>query len=161
MRKFYPQPQDTCSVLTGEKDVREQGIIVSTSGPTAKVQFVKGKQCEGCHLCDAFGEGSGELIAHNGIGACPGDCVEVEIPPRDLVSHSFMVFIVPVLAMIAGYFLAHDFVAATNGAGVAGAFAGLALSLILLHIYDRRISSRNNCVASIVGIIMKNCLAEN
>ena len=136
--------------------MREEGIVVSSSGPTATVRFVKGEHCDSCRVCEAFGEGSAELVARNDVGARAGDRVLVEIPARDVVSGSFLIFIVPAIMMILGYFAGSRWLGSSDGAGISGAFAFLGLSLILLRAGNRYFASRNNCLARIVDTLAES-----
>lgn len=130
--------------------MRERGLVVSTNGLVALVQFAKGKHCEGCNVCQAFGEGSAVLEAKNEVQAKPGDTVEVEIPPKHVLTSSFLVFIVPALTMIAGYLVSNLWLRTSGDASVGAAFLGLLFGFGLVRLYDRAIASRKDCPATIV-----------
>ncbi|MDZ7372361.1 MAG: SoxR reducing system RseC family protein [candidate division KSB1 bacterium] len=136
--------------------MRERGIVISTQGSVAAVRFVKSKACEGCRACQAFGEGSAILDVQNEVDARPGDVVEVEIPPRRVLEASFLVFLVPVMSLIAGYFLAVSSLHLPEGGAVAVAFACLGASFLGLRLYDRRVARRK----TYNGFIVRKILAD-
>ncbi|NOZ55840.1 MAG: SoxR reducing system RseC family protein [Calditrichaeota bacterium] len=132
--------------------MREQGVVVSTSGLMAEVQFTKGPQCEGCHACDGFrsDKNLGSLLVRNAAGARPGDRVEVEIAPSTLLTSAFMVFIFPLLGMALGYAVATALLHASQSVGVLAAFAGLAVALASLKLYDRAFAGKKDATPVIV-----------
>jgi|YelNatPaOPRAMG01_1025707.scaffolds.fasta_scaffold00047_36 sigma-E factor negative regulatory protein RseC len=135
--------------------MRERGIILSTEGQVARVRFAKGKQCEGCRACQAFGEGSAILEALNEVAASPGDVVEVEIPPKRVLESSFLVFIVPVLALMVGYFFGRLSLGLEEDSAVAAGFGCLAASFVGLRLYDRTVAKRR----PYAGIIVRRIVA--
>jgi len=141
--------------------MRERGVVISTRGLTAQVRFEKGSHCEGCNACQAFGDGSAVLEVRNEVHAVPGDVVEVEIPPREVLTSSFIVFIVPALCLIVGYLVASRALGAGEGASVLAAFAGLLIGFAGVRLYDRILANRNNCTASIVQKVAFSELSGN
>lgn len=97
--------------------MRETGVVVRTYGAKALIRMIRGGQCEGCNICKNLGENHQEVEAENQIAAHPGDWVDVEINPKQVVSHSLLLFIFPLIAMFTGYFI---------GAGIDSSFAGSA-----------------------------------
>jgi len=140
--------------------VREQGVVVSTSGLMAEVQFTKGPQCEGCHACDGFRSNKdlGSLLARNAVGARPGDRVEVEIAPSVLLTSAFLVFIFPLVGMVLGYVVATTLLGASQSLGVLAAFVGLAAALVSLRLYDRAFASKKNATPVIVRTVTDETL---
>jgi sigma-E factor negative regulatory protein RseC len=120
--------------------MRETGIVVSAAGELVKVQMSRGERCEGCHACHAVGSSLMEVEAHNELGAKVGDVVEIYVEPAKLLGHSFILFIFPILMMIAGYFIV-DYISggsstSSEGYGILGAFSFLLLSLLMIKLYD-------------------------
>ena len=106
--------------------------------------MIKGEQCAGCTACNAFGEGSFELVALNDPGAKVGDKVEVEINPRQVIKHSTIVFLLPVLSLIIGYFLGNSYLTliglSLEAAGIIGSLGLMILTFFAIIGYDRIIS---------------------
>ena len=86
-----------------------------------------------------------------------GDFVEVAIDTRAVMTVRFFVYLLPILALLAGYLagstLAGVFSLTGETAGIAGACIMLALSLVGLRSYDRSISKRGRYQARVTRII--------
>ena len=122
----------------------ETGVVNKIEKDIAWVTMIKGEQCAGCTACNAFGEGSFELVALNEVGAKPGDNVEVEINPRQVIKHSTIVFLLPVLSLIIGYFLGNSYLTliglSLEAAGIIGSLGLMILTFFAIIGYDRIIS---------------------
>ena len=106
----------------------EQGTVTEIlADGRAKVNFKSGRECVKCGACFKNGE-QGYVEALNGTGAKKGDTVRVEIPPQKVLQATFLLFIIPPVALIAGYFVA----------GILSSFVMFFLSFLLLYLYDRR-----------------------
>ena len=132
--------------------MREVGVVVSTSGLMAEVQFTRGPQCQGCHACDGFRKNNdlGTLLVRNGVGAKPGERVEVEIAPSAVLTSAFLVFVFPLLGLVAGYVLASAVFHASQGMAVLGAFVGLGGAFLALKLWDRFFANRKKTTPVIV-----------
>jgi len=120
----------------------ETGIVTKVEKNLASISMVRGEQCHGCTVCKTFGDGSIELIAINKAGARPGDRVEVEIDPGQVVKHSAIVFLLPVVSLMIGYFLGTSYLPriglSTEAAGIIGSLGLMILSFGVIVIFDRR-----------------------
>ncbi len=138
--------------------MRECGEIVAVEGERAQVKVVRGDKCGDCRVCQAFGEGGGIMEARNRIGAAVGDLVEVEVNPKVVVGHSFLLFIVPLVFLIAGYLVGHALawpaILGPEARGIVGAFFFLTASFLLLRVYDRRYARRQQETAEVVAFAM-------
>jgi sigma-E factor negative regulatory protein RseC len=135
----------------------ESGVVNKVEKDLAYVTMVKGEQCAGCTACKAFGEGSFELIALNESKARPGDSVEVEINPKQVVKHSIIVFLLPVLSLIIGYFLGNSYLTqiglSLEAAGIIGSLGLMIITFIAIVGYDRIISRSQKIHARINRIL--------
>ncbi len=137
--------------------MRETGAIISISGKTATIQLSRGAQCDGCNLCSAFGENNMKLEALNKIGARVGDLVEVDVEPQQVVKSSMIMFIFPLIMMIAGYFVGVKFIPPHGqGAGIIGSLGALALAFLLIRLTEGRRNADKLNPAVIVDIAQKN-----
>lgn len=110
----------------------ERGIIVGIlEGNLAKVNFRASPACVKCGICRETGENV-YLVARNEAGAKIGNMVEVEIPMRDVLWAQILLFILPVAALMLGYYLG----------GIPWAFILLGLTLFSLWAYDRFFRSK-------------------
>ena len=135
----------------------ETGVVNKIEKNLAWVTMIKGEQCAGCTACKAFGEGSFEVVALNNTDAKVGDNVEVEINPRQVVKHSTIVFILPVLSIIIGYFLGNSYLTHTGlsleAAGIIGSLGLMILTFFAIVGYDRIISKSQQVNARINRIL--------
>ncbi|MCR4437754.1 MAG: SoxR reducing system RseC family protein [bacterium] len=122
--------------------MRECGEVVAVAGEFAQVKVIRGDKCGECRVCQALGEGGGVMEARNTIGAAVGDMVEVEVNPKVVVGHSFLLFIFPLLLFLVGYALGRavpwpGFMSA-EARGISVAFLSLGTGFLLIRVYDRR-----------------------
>ncbi|MEO5363968.1 MAG: SoxR reducing system RseC family protein [Magnetococcus sp. DMHC-8] len=130
--------------------LREEGVILEREGEFALVANQRRGGCGGCQSgasCGVFSAGSGKttgIRARNPLEAEVGDRVVLEISERQLLRASFLVYAVPIMAMVLVGTLGRS-LAMTLGVGdseSAGALAGLAalvLSFYGLYRYNLRI----------------------
>ena len=135
----------------------ESGIINKIKENTAWVTVIKGEHCQGCTACSAFGEGSAEIVARNESTAKVGDRVEVEIDPQKVVKHSAIVFLLPVLGLVLGYFFGVNYLVKlaipTEASGILGSLGLMVLAFVVIILYDRKISRANEVHARIVRVL--------
>jgi sigma-E factor negative regulatory protein RseC len=108
--------------------MREFGIIKSIAASTAKVGIHPHGGCRNCqNRSGCFGHESKEAVleAVNGIGAQPGDRVEIEVPSSTTMGGALIIFGVPMVGAIAGYFAG-----AANGRGETGGMYGSLLGVV-------------------------------
>jgi sigma-E factor negative regulatory protein RseC len=135
----------------------ETGVVNKTEQDLAWITMIKGEQCAGCTACKAFGDASFEIVALNKPGAKPGDNVEVEINPRQVVKHSTIVFILPVLSLIIGYFLGNSYLTqiglSMEAGGIIGSLGLMIITFLAIIGYDRIISKSQPVNAQINRVL--------
>jgi len=135
----------------------ETGIVNRVEKNIAWVTMMKGEQCSGCTVCKTFGQGSVELLAINGVAAKPGDRVEVEIDPKQVVKHSAVVFLLPVVGLILGYFGGANYLSQTGlsqqSAGIIGSLGLMVIMFVAIIGYDRFIARSQQTNASIQRVL--------
>ncbi len=120
----------------------------------AKVEFKSSSACAKCGRCSMGVSGEAFIEAANKVGAHVGDRVEVEI--SSVVSSSFIVYILPVIFIVLGYFIGvqvyplEPFKISMESLGIAFALIFLFISFILLRVYDLIISKKGRPCAEIV-----------
>jgi len=89
--------------------VEEVGVVVRVEGDLAIVKTKRSSLCDGCHsggFCKALGGASDmEVAARNEVGAKAGDEVRVTVDSKTFLKASFLVYMVPVTALILGALL--------------------------------------------------------
>lgn len=135
----------------------ESGVVNRVENDLAWITMVKGEQCAGCTACKAFGEGSFEIMAINQQQAKPGDHVEVEINPKQVVKYATIVFLLPVLSLIFGYFLGSSYLTSIGlsleAAGIIGGAGLMIITFVGIIGYDRFISKSQQIDAQIIRVL--------
>lgn len=89
--------------------LEEVGVVLRVEGELAIVKTQRSSMCGGCHsggFCKAFGGDSDmEVAARNEVGAKVGDEVRVTVASKTFLKASFLVYMVPVTALILGALL--------------------------------------------------------
>ena len=128
--------------------MREEGIVVGLDGPYALISCERKKSCGGCsgeQSCGVLSGGLGkkgvEIRAHNPLHAEIGERVVLEIGERYFLRASFLVYVVPILSLIAVGSLARSLALSWPGAdaeslGALGGLVAMALSFYGLHRYS-------------------------
>ncbi len=130
--------------------MREEGVVISTSRDLAVIELERGEFCKSCNVCDAFGEGKMYLEAKNPMNARVGDNVRVEVASKHVLSGALLIFILPILAMIAGYFAGrHLYPGPGELPGIIGAFTGFVGMLI----FNRFVSTKKSTIQTNAVII--------
>ncbi len=129
---------------------------MSKHGRVANVRILRSAQCEGCPGCIDLGKRQERTLeADNTMGAGVGAAVECEIAPRQVLGHSFLVFLFPLVSMMLGYMLFTRLFRpagqTAEGPGILGAFAGLLMAYLLIRIIDRRWGRSHPVIARIVA----------
>ncbi len=91
--------------------------------------------------------------ANNAIGAEAGDLVEVSTPTGTVLSHAFLVFILPLILALGAYYLAVT-LSGSRTAALVAAGAGLLVSVAVVLIVERSLRRRRPEV-DIVRIVRK------
>lgn len=135
--------------------IEESGRVMRTAGDSAWVQTERRSSCGSCSsrkgcgtgaLAGLFGARAHEVEVLNPIGAQPGDDVVVGISESLLVRGSAAVYLLPLLALVAGAMLAEGLAPQLGMAGsdtpaIIGGLLGLAAGFLWLRRRNRRWSS--------------------
>lgn len=82
----------------------ERGIVIKIGMETAWIKVVPSEACEGCasHGSCSAQRGEMEVEVLNPMGAKAGDRIVVDMPTTSLLKASFLLYIFPIICMIAG-----------------------------------------------------------
>ena len=109
---------------------------------TADVEITRssacGESCASCKLCPGQ---TAVVEAINGINADTGDTVIIDMADKKVIGAAFLVYIVPLVMLIAGYFLGS---AVFNGetAGIITGFLFMAVTFALVIRVDKKVKSK-------------------
>lgn len=139
----------------------EEGIVFKIGAPgTAWVKTTRSSACKSCTSRDACqGEGSGkemEVEAINTADARVGDLIVLNIKTAPLLKATFLLYIFPILAMLAGALLGQS-VATMRGSdpsAMAALFAFLffGLAFVIIRVTGRRLAKDDSYRPEIIRV---------
>ncbi len=153
--------------------LREEAIVVGLEGDHAFVINQRKSACGSCHADQSCGTLSGGLgkkgvhiRTHNPINAQVGERVMLEISESHFLKASFMVYALPVVALImvgAGVrslVLSLGWVQDAEAIGALAGLAGLGLSFYGLYRYNSSIQNDSSQLPSIRRVVNQHTLSE-
>lgn len=151
----------------------EEGIVLrmgaSGATRTAWVRTSRSSACESCTSKDSCHMGEGgmemEVEAINTASAKPGDKVLLRIKTGSFVKATFLLYIFPILCLIAGAFIGQHIAESKGGdpsvmAALVG-FSGFAMSFIIIRLIDRMLSGNVNYKPEIIKIRHRTAHLKN
>jgi sigma-E factor negative regulatory protein RseC len=143
--------------------LEEVGVVVRIEGNLAVVKTKRNSMCDGCHsggFCRALGGGSDmEVAARNETGAEVGDEVRVVVPSKTFLKASFLIYMVPVTALILGALLGRavgPFISQEGNPEFISVVFGLmlfVLSFFVMRVWTGRIKGREEYAPVISEIV--------
>lgn len=138
--------------------LRERGVVVAASDGSVDVRVAAGGACEACgQCCRVDRDGLTIEGAIDPFGAKVGDEVEVEVPEAADVRAGIIVYVLPVVALLAGYGLGNLAGAAAgfppDATGAVGAVAGISAGLLLMRFRGRAAASSQRLRPQVRAII--------
>ncbi len=134
-------------------DSRIEGVVVEADSGNAKVRVSRHGDCSNCGACP--GDSALLLDAVNGLGAAPGQHVFLEMPDTGMVKSAFVVFTLPLLAILAGAMAGYGASSFLGDAKTAlealGATLFFALAVLYIRRFDRA-AARRPAKATIVQV---------
>ena len=99
-----------------------RGKVIKTEGDKAVVRFVRQSACGGnCASCAGCAESEITAEADNSIGAVVGDTVTVESETSKVLKTAFLVYVCPLIAFIAVYFISVKYTGEERAAFISAA----------------------------------------
>ena len=127
---------------------REFALVLETyNNNTAKVELQRSSSCDGCTICNSHKPIV--LRALNKINALEGDSVVIEVDELKK-SANFFVYIVPLICLIAGYFIGEyvsELINVYHNLGPIFSFAVFSAYIIL---GIRKLKKDNKIIANII-----------
>jgi sigma-E factor negative regulatory protein RseC len=124
--------------------LREIGQVTEVSGTKVKVIVTRHSSCESCGACGIGAKPTTDFMLNNNIGAKVGDRVAIELHSKALFKAAFLVYAIPLIALIIG-FLAGQRIGASGGmtpdhaelTGIGSGFFFLVLAFLVLRRLER------------------------
>jgi len=136
------------------------GVVKAVQGRMALVVTRLEPECEGCKARDACislggGGANAEVRARNTVGAEAGDVVTISIMSSSMLKASFLVYMLPILAMVGGIVLGHllSSVISVNKNVLVGLFGLLAFSgaFVWLKKQGDKLSNKKEFIPEIIS----------
>jgi sigma-E factor negative regulatory protein RseC len=137
---------------------QQEGIVLEVNGRTARVKASRHSDCENCGACP--GNQAIVVEALNAAGAKPGQRVAIEIQEVNMLKAAFVVYMVPLLAAVAGA-LAGNYASVCLGTGsmpaaITGGVVFFALAIWYIRYFDHAARTDERMRPVIVEILSKN-----
>ncbi len=141
----------------------EVGKIIELYDEKAKVRIERHSLCSKCtNNCHLAGENHEkeniEVMVDNVLGAREGQLVKLEMSEGSLVIASLIIYLIPLAALILGYFVGNLLVPLSslkNGesSGIIGSIVFLLLSFLLVKYFDKIMGRKERYQPKIIKII--------
>ncbi|MEX2476619.1 SoxR reducing system RseC family protein [Marinobacter sp.] len=127
--------------------ITESGKVVAIEGHRAWVQTIRNSACQSCSarhgcgqkvLASASGGKANQVLVSNGLSAVVGDEVILAIDEAALLRASMLVYAVPLVLMVVGAVIGHQWSGGYDLAAMAGAAAGLGSGFLVARRQQRK-----------------------
>jgi Positive regulator of sigma E activity len=133
--------------------MKQVGCVIETKENMVSVSITRHSACDKCKACGARGPKEQVIWAKNDYDAKIGDQVVVELQTNKFYSAVAIIYLIPLITLIAGVWLGTVFNFGLNPS-ITGAIAGfvfLAITFVLVARYDKKISKRPEYQPKIAG----------
>ena len=127
--------------------MRERGMVSEVKDGFITVKIQRMSSCgENCASCGACRNKEHTVVVRNTVNAKKGDSVMLEISSEKIMRAAFLVYVIPLMLLIAGYYLASCFTQKTLIC-IISAFSFMLIAFVLLHLYDKKYSEKYEPIA--------------
>lgn len=131
-----------------------KGVVTELDGKKAKVRVTNGSECMSCpsrSYCHGDESRTHDIVVINEYGAHVSDHIVFEADTGKVIISAALIWILPIISMIAGYIIAHRF--AGGFWSICAAFVFLAGSYFILKLIDTAITGGKSFYPRIVQIL--------
>jgi sigma-E factor negative regulatory protein RseC len=138
--------------------MKELGEIVKLEGKQAVIRIQRSSACKQCGACQ-LGCHRDEMLLTipNRLGGKPGDMVELSLDSVQVLKASAIIYLIPLLALIAGVALGYLFSRRISiNSQLAGALGGLIFTtaaFIIIRTIDPLLRKNNNFTPRMVALL--------
>lgn len=145
--------------------MKEQARVIKKEDGQSLVKIIRTSACSHCDEKCMLAEDSHEVdemevLVNDPIGAEVGSMVELEMGAKPILFSAFLVYLLPLVAIVAGYFIGanifNSFINNGEIAGIIGSIAGFFLSFLLLRFFDKKAGSKSYFHPEITRVITHN-----
>jgi len=119
----------------------EQGMVIKNNGKGMEIRMQPSAACESCGVCFVDKSKFQVLHVEQKINAQPGDLVEVEVRPGFAIRSAFLLFFLPIVMFIGGYYLFPEImnIPGLNAVyqGILGGIIAMGATYLGIHFYDK------------------------
>ena len=140
--------------------VREQGVVERIKGDKALLRIERTSACATCESrgsCEMGPDKKMMVEVNNTLGARTGDRVEVSVPTGSIIKLSLLVYLFPILALIAGAYAGGECAQRLAfNATLASIFGGgmmAAIAFVVLRHLDRRLQLTGRSIPRMTRIL--------
>lgn len=140
--------------------VRELGVVERVKGGKALLRIERTSACATCESrgsCEMGPDKKMMVEVTNSLGASEGDRVEVSVPSGSIIKLSLLVYLFPILALIAGAYAGGEWAQRLSlNATTASIFGGgmmAAIAFVVLRHLDRRLRIRGRSIPQMTRIL--------
>lgn len=140
----------------------ENARVIDIVGDFALVEAAGGEACASCaarHACLNLGGSSKRLSIRNSLSARPGDMIEFTVDERGVVLSALIVYLVPILMLLAGIVAGnrlHGSLGLDGDAAAAlGGIAGVGVSLLMIKCVNPLVKNKVLFTPRMTRIITK------
>ena len=108
-----------------------------------------GGNCDGCNECQY--ESQMKSLVQNPIGAQRGQQVMIEVPTGGVIRGALIIYMLPIVLMIAGYFIASA-LSLSEGLCILGCFVFAAVGVLIAVILSRKQHAKDPTPGYIMSI---------
>ena len=141
---------------------KEEGVVTRVGAATAWVKTIRTEACHSCSsrdACHSLGGGGGEMEveAANPAGAKAGDRVVLSLDTGPFLKATFLIYMVPILAMLLSAFVGQECAPALgwSGSAAAGIFglAGAVAAVFFVRIKANRLAQKQEYKPCIIRVL--------
>lgn len=112
--------------------MKKKGIVVSAEGNNAHIRIQRESACGGiCASCASSCAKETVVTAFNKAGASVGDYVELEMESSRVIGAAVLVYVIPLLMLVLGYFIVYS-VSNSESWGICAGFILMAASYVIV-----------------------------
>jgi len=122
----------------------DNGIVKKADGNFAYIEMELNSGCRTCSnrgVCMS-GDKPALIKIENTYGLNAGDKVEIDLPPQAKLTAGFLLFILPLIFLVAGYYIGYA-IKPTEAAGIAGGIIGLISGIADLILLQKLLARSN------------------
>ena len=111
--------------------MKKKGIVVSAEGNNAHIRIQRESACGGnCASCASSCAKETVVTAFNKAGAAAGDYVELEMESSRVLGAAVLVYVIPLLMLVLGYFIVY-FISNSESWGICAGFILMAAAYVV------------------------------